>query len=83
MKLTRPSISSDHSSVSSGFDDDFLRLAKARSNPDILRSTLDIDLITNPSLDILRRHADPGSSVATPIDTPTGSLENLLDTESQ
>ena len=44
LRVTRPSLASSGSeagSLHSGLDDDFARLAKARSNPDILRSTLD------------------------------------------
>lgn len=57
-------------------DADFARLAKARSNPDILRSTLDSAHITGGNQvwsEALRLHADPGSSLPTPI----GSVEQL------
>ena len=71
VRVTRPSLASNDS-LSSSIDDDFVRLAKARSNPDILRSTVGVEAITHPSLDYLRQHAD------TPLGTPTGSCENLL-----
>ena len=44
VRVTRPSVASAGSeadSLGSGLDEDFTRLAKARSNPDILRSTLE------------------------------------------
>ena len=41
VRVTRPSLTSDAESLSAAVDEDFARLAKARSNPDILRSTLD------------------------------------------
>ena len=45
--MTRPSITSDDSdSIVASVDEDFTRLAKARSNPDILRTTLKNDDIT-------------------------------------
>ena len=78
ISLTRPSITSTTSSLSSGVDDDFLRLARSRSNPDILRSTLETDVVTHPSLDLVRQHADPISHGNTPIATPSGSTENLI-----
>lgn len=90
LRVTRPSLSSDAESLSAAADDDFARLAKARSNPDILRSTIDIKDVrgeppelhvanllthlTGGTLDLLHLHADPSSHVATPI----GSTENLL-----
>ena len=47
-----------------------------RSNPDILRSTLDADDIKGGAVgweETLRLHADPGSRVPTPM----GSIEHL------
>ena len=41
LRVTRPSLSSEAESITAAADDDFARLAKARSNPDILRSTID------------------------------------------
>lgn len=41
VQVTRPSLSSDAESLTAAADDDFARLAKARSNPDILRCTVD------------------------------------------
>ena len=45
VRVTRPSVttstSDSDSIVAASADDDFTRLAKARSNPDILRSTLE------------------------------------------
>ena len=41
LRLTKPSLSSETESLTAAADEDFNRLAKARSNPDILRSTLD------------------------------------------
>ena len=70
VQVTRPSVSS----IDSNVDEDFVRLAKARSNPDILRSTLEKDDVTHPSLDLIRQHADANSQATTPI----GSQENLL-----
>ena len=78
ISLTRPSITSTTSSLSSGVDDDFLRLARSRSNPDILRSTLETEVVTHPSLDLVRQHADPISHGNTPVATPSGSTENLI-----
>ena len=47
LRVTRPSItSSDSDSIIASVDEDFTRLAKARSNPDILRTTLKNDDIT-------------------------------------
>ena len=47
LRVTRPSItSSDSDSIVASVDEDFTRLAKARSNPDILRTTLKNDDIT-------------------------------------
>lgn len=65
-------------SLSSNIDDDFVRLAKARSNPDILRSTVELDAITHPSLEVVKQHADPASRGTTPY----GSQENLIDINS-
>ena len=49
--MTRPSItSSDSDSIIASVDEDFTRLAKARSNPDILRTTLKNDDITGKSV---------------------------------
>ena len=76
--MTRPSITSIDS-LGSNVDEDFVRLAKARSNPDILRSTVDLDAITHPSLEVVKLHADPASRGATPHGTPHGSKENLLE----
>ena len=41
VRVTRPALPSEAESLSAAVDEDFSRLAKARSNPDILRSTLD------------------------------------------
>ena len=41
LRITRPSLSSEADSLTAAADEDFARLAKARSNPDILRSTID------------------------------------------
>ncbi|CAI8006340.1 Low density lipoprotein receptor adapter protein 1 [Geodia barretti] len=74
LRVTRPSLSSEAESLSAAADDDFARLAKARSNPDILRSTIDIQDVRGGTMDMLHLHADPSSHVATPV----GSTENLL-----
>ena len=51
LRVTRPSItSSDSDSIVASVDEDFTRLAKARSNPDILRTTLKNDDITGKSV---------------------------------
>ena len=62
------SLSSHISSES--LDDDFVRLAKARSNPDILRSTLQAHEIASVSFDALRVHADPSSVNPSPATSP-------------
>lgn len=75
LRVTRPSLSSGEAeSLSAAADDDFARLAKARSNPDILRSTISDHDVRGGHLDMVHLHADPSSHVATPI----GSTENLL-----
>lgn len=72
VRVTKPSESDSLSSHISGesVDDDFLRLAKARSNPDILRSTLEPHVIAHVSFDTLRVHADPGSVNPSPAGSP-------------
>ena len=75
VRVLRPSTSTaDSVSLGSNLDEDFVRLAKARSNPDILRSTLDTDEVKHPSLDLVQLHADPSSRAG----TPSGSTDNLL-----
>ena len=74
VNVTRPSLTSTSSSLTSSMDEDFFRLARSRSNPDILRSTLGRDVVTHPSLDLVQQHADPLSRGT----TPSGSTENLL-----
>lgn len=64
----RDSLSSHISSES--VDDDFVRLAKARSNPDIIRSTLQAHEIASVSFDALRVHADPSSVNPSPATSP-------------
>lgn len=52
-----------------------------RSNPDILRSTLEADDIKGGEIgwaETLRRHADPGSQVPTPFGS-SEQLNNLND----
>ena len=78
IQVSRPSVTSMSSSIASSIDDDFYRLARSRSNPDILRSTLETDAVTHPSLEVLHLHADPASRGASPSGTPSGSTENLL-----
>lgn len=48
LRVTRPSqtSSTDSESINAAVDEDFTRLAKARSNPNILRSTLEHSDIT-------------------------------------
>ena len=72
MALPRPSESGSLSShiSSESVDDDFVRLAKARSNPDILRSTLEAHEIASVSFDALRLHADPSSVNPSPATSP-------------
>ena len=72
VRVTKPSESDSLSSHISGesVDDDFVRLAKARSNPDILRSTLEPHVIAHVSFDTLRVHADPGSVNPSPAGSP-------------
>lgn len=79
VRVLRPSVSStmDTDSLGSNIDEDFMRLAKARSNPDILRSTLDMEEVKHPSLALLKLHADPSSCSG----TPSGSTDNLLDSQ--
>ena len=77
VRVSRPSTSSAADSLSIGssnMDEDFVRLAKARSNPDILRSTLDMADVKHPSLALLKLHADPSSCAG----TPSGSTDNLI-----
>jgi hypothetical protein len=74
LRVTRPSLSSEAESITAAADDDFARLAKARSNPDILRSTIAVQDVRGGALDMLHLHADPSSHVATPL----GSTEDLL-----
>ena len=74
VRVSRPSVSSS-TADSIDMDEDFVRLAKARSNPDILRSTLDMAEVKHPSLALLKLHADPSSCAG----TPTGSTDNLLE----
>ena len=69
MEITRPSTSDSHMSTES-IDEDFVRLAKARSNPDILRSTLDTHEVTTVSFDALKIHADPASVNPSPAGSP-------------
>lgn len=76
LRVTRPSLASSGSeagSLHSGLDDDFARLAKARSNPDILRSTLDQSDIRGTCMRLVHLHADPGSQVPTPLGSPHSS----------
>lgn len=75
VRVCRPSTSTaDSLSLGSNIDEDFVRLAKARSNPDILRSTLDMEEVKHPSLTLVQLHADPSSHAG----TPSGSTDNLL-----
>jgi hypothetical protein len=78
VQVTRPSVTSMSSSLASSMDEDFFRLARSRSNPDILRSTIEHRDIVHPSLELVQQHADPISTGTTPVATPTGSTENLL-----
>ena len=52
LRVTHPSQTSlsDCESISAAVDEDFTRLAKARSNPNILRSTLEHSDITGEEL---------------------------------
>lgn len=78
LRLQRPSQTSSLDSESlaqASCDEDFARLAKARSNPDILRSTLEYSAITDTSVALLHLHADPGSLAA----SPAGSSEDLAE----
>jgi len=87
LRVTRPSqtSSTDSESINAAVDEDFTRLAKARSNPNILRSTLEHSDITGGSMTLVHLHTDPGSTVTTPVDsphisphsTPHGSQEDL------
>lgn len=79
LRVTHPSQTSMESDTlaAASADEDFARLAKARSNPDILRSTLDDHAAIKGEggawSEYLRLHADPGSQVPSPF----GSTEFL------
>lgn len=64
----------EHVSLSSA-DEDFIRLAKARSNPNILRSTLDHSTVTECNVAALRLYSEPGSAQP----TPASSTSNLAE----
>ena len=78
IQLHTSSVSSEdgieHVSLSSA-DDDFVRLAKARSNPNILRSTLDHSTVTECNVDALRLYSEPGSAQP----SPASSTSNLAE----
>lgn len=69
IQLNTSSVSSEdsleHVSLNSA-DEDFVRLAKARSNPNILRSTVDQMTVTQCNVDTLRLYSEPGSRQPSP-----------------
>lgn len=81
IQLNTSSVSSEdsleHVSLNSA-DEDFVRLAKARSNPNILRSTVDQMTVTQCNVDALRLYSEPGSKQPSPA-TSTSNLTEPFD----
>ena len=81
IQLNTSSMSSEdsieHVSLNSA-DGDFVRLAKARSNPSILRSTVDQMTVTQCNVDALRLYSEPGSKQPSPA-TSTSNLSEPFD----
>lgn len=81
IQLHTSSVSSEdsleHVSLNSA-DEDFVRLAKARSNPNILRSTVDQMTVTQCNVDALRLYSEPGSKQPSPA-TSTSNLTEPFD----
>lgn len=81
IRLNTSSVSSEdsleHVSLNSA-DEDFVRLAKARSNPNILRSTVDQVTVTQCNVDTLRLYSEPGSRQPSPA-TSTSNLTEPFD----